>query len=159
MESLRLRLARVEDAPAIAALARRVVRRWISPGQPPGGVAALEATFTTPSVRARLLAGYRMHLAYADGALAGIAAVRDDSHVAQLFVGTRHQGRGIGRRLWERLRRDCLRRAGTRVFTLNAAEGAVPFYLHLGFVRDDDPARRRGGVVAVPMIYRVSGCD
>ncbi len=150
-----MRLARVEDAAAITVLARRVVRRWIMPHQPRAGVLALEEAFSVPVIRARLLAGQRFHLAYVDGVLAGVAAVRDDCHVFQLFVGTRYQGQGIGRRLWARLRRDCVRRAGTRVFTLNAALGAVPVYLRLGFVRDPRPRRRAGPVVSMPMLYRV----
>jgi len=154
MSELRLRLARVEDAPAITVLARRVVRRWIIPHQPRAGVLALEEGLSTPIIRAKILAGQRFHLAFVDGVLAGIAAVRDDRHVFQLFVGTRYQGRGIARKLWHRLRRDCMRRAGTRVFTLNAALAAVPVYLRLGFVRDDDPRRKPGKVLSMPMIFR-----
>lgn len=87
--------------------------------------------------------------------LAGVAAIRDNRHVFQLFVGTRYQGQGIARKLWDRLRNDAARRAGTRVFTLNAAEGAVPVYLRFGFVYDADPGRPRSGVISVPMVYRV----
>ncbi|WP_239948236.1 GNAT family N-acetyltransferase [Dyella terrae] len=94
----------------------------------------------------------RFHLAFLAGVLVGVAAVRNDSHVVYLFVSTRYQGQGIARKLWDRLRNDCERRAGTRVFTLNAAEGAVPVYQRFGFVVDRDPARLRGKVVAVPMI-------
>jgi GNAT superfamily N-acetyltransferase len=155
MGELRFRLACIDDAPAIAVLARRVARRWIIPGQPPEGAAAIEAWLATPVIREMIRKGERFHLAFVDGVLAGIAAVRDDSHVFQLFVGTRHQGRGIASKLWRRLRLDCVRRAGTRIFTLNAARAAVPIYLHLGFVYDRDSARRRGKVVSTPMIYRV----
>lgn len=149
-----MRLARIADAPAVARLARRVVRRWILPEQPPVAVIALEESLRVSVIREKIAAGQRFHLAFVDGVLAGVAAMRNDSHVFQLFVGTRYQGQGIARRLWERLRRDGVRRAGTRDFTLNAAPGAVPVYLHLGFVIDHDPARPRGKVIAVPMIYR-----
>lgn len=158
MGQLHFRLAHVDDAAAIALLARRVVRRWIVAEQPPEGVRALEETLSTPAIRERLRAGQRIHLAFVDGVLAGLAAVRDDSHVSQFLVGTRYQGQGIGRRLWSRLRRDCMRRAGTQVFTLNASRVAMPFYQRLGFVRDDDPQRKPGKVVATPMIYWVDGC-
>ena len=126
MTALRMRLARRDDAPAVARLARRVVRRWIVPEQPRVAVIALEESLRTSVIREKIVTGQRFHLAFVDGALAGVAAVRNDSHVFQLFVGTRYQGQGIARKLWERLRGDCVRRAGTRVFTLNAAPGAVP---------------------------------
>lgn len=155
MSELRMRLARADDAPAVSRLVRRVARRWVMPGQPPKAMAALDEWLGTRATRQRMAAGQRFHLAFVDGVLAGVAAVRDDRHVCQLFVGTRHQGRGIARKLWDRLRHDCVRRAGTRVFTLNAAAGAVPVYRHFGFVFDRHARRPRGTMLAVPMIYRV----
>ena len=155
MADIRMRLARVEDASAISRLARRVVRRWIVPDQPAVAVALLEESLGAKVIRQKIEAGQRFHLAFVSDALAGVAAVRNDSHVFQLFVGTRHQGKGIARKLWDRLRRDCIRRAGTRTFTLNAAPGAVPVYRHMGFVIDHDPGRERGKVISAPMIYRL----
>jgi len=150
-----MRLARSDDAPAIARLARRVVRRWIVPGQPPEAVALLEEALRARAIRQKIGVGQRFHLAFVGDALAGVAAVRDDSHIFQLFVGTRYQRQGIARSLWQRLRQDCERRAGTRQFTLNAAPGAVPVYLRLGFVVDHDPRRSRSSIIAAPMIFRV----
>jgi GNAT superfamily N-acetyltransferase len=155
MTALRMRLANIHDAPAISRLSLRVVRRWIVPEQPAVAVMALEEGLRPSVIRQKIRAGQRFHLAFVDDALAAVAAVRDDSHVFQLFAGTRYQGQGIARKLWDRLRRDCVRRAGTRAFTLNAAPGAVPVYLHMGFVIDHDPARVRSKIIAVPMIYRV----
>jgi len=155
MTALRMRLANIHDAPAISRLSLRVVRRWIVPEQPAVAVMALEEGLRPSVIRQKIRAGQRFHLAFVDDTLAAVAAVRDDSHVFQLFVGTRYQGQGIARKLWDRLRRDCVRRAGTRVFTLNAAPGAVPVYLHMGFVLDHRPARARSKIVSVPMRYRV----
>lgn len=157
MGNFRIRRAWVDDAPAVSRLVRRVARRWIMPGQPPEAVEALERSLRAPVVRQRMEDDLRFHLAFLAGVLVGVAAVRNDSHVVYLFVSTRYQGQGIARKLWDRLRNDCERRAGMRVFTLNAAEGAVPVYQRFGFVVDRDPARLRGKVVAVPMIYYGAG--
>jgi len=157
MTALHMRLARIDDAPAVSRLSLRVVRRWIAPEQPAAAVMLLEEGLRTSVIRQKIEAGQRFHLAFVDDVLAAVAAVRDDSHVFQLFVGTRYQGQGIARKLWDRLRRDCVRRAGTRVFTLNAAPGAVPVYRHMGFALDHDPARGRSKIVSVPMLYRVAG--
>jgi GNAT superfamily N-acetyltransferase len=153
---LHMRLARAEDARIIGVLVRRVTHRWIVPTQPPAAVGPMLASMSARVIRARIAAGLRFHLAFVGDVLVGVAAIRDDSHVFHLFVGTRYQGQGIARKLWERLRNDCVRRAGTRVFTLNAAKEAVPVYLRFGFVRDPASRRPRGGVIAVPMIYRVA---
>ena len=153
--NLQLRIARPDDARAIGVLARRVTRRWILPGQPADVAALLLAGMTATSIRQKIDAGQRFHLALVDGALAGVAAIRDDSHVFQLFVGTRYQGRGIARKLWQRVLRDSIRRADTRFFTLNAAVAAVPVYLRLGFEPNASAKRPASKVVSVPMIYRV----
>lgn len=54
---------------------------------------ALEEGLRTSVIRQKIQANQRFHLAFVDDALAAVAAVRDDSHVFQLFVGTRYQGR------------------------------------------------------------------
>jgi GNAT superfamily N-acetyltransferase len=152
---LHLRLARSDDARAIGVLGRRVTRRWILPCQPAEVAAALLAGMTAKSIRQKIRAGQRFHLAFVDGVLAGFAAIRDDSHVFQFSVGTRHQRRGIARKLWHRVMRDSIRRADTHFFTLNAAVGAVPVYLRLGFEPNASAKRPKSKIVSVPMIYRV----
>jgi GNAT superfamily N-acetyltransferase len=153
--NLQLRLARPDDARAIGVLARRVTRRWILPGQAADVAALLLAGMTAKSIRQKMDAGQRFYLAFVDATLAGVAAIRDDSHVFQLFVSTRYQGQGIARKLWQRVMRDSIRRAGVRFFTLNAAIGAVPVYLRLGFEPNASAKRPASKIVSVPMIYRV----
>ncbi len=151
-----MRLARPEDARIIGVLARRVTRRWILPAQPPEAAGPLLAGMGAQAIRRKILEGQRFHLAFVDDALAGVAAIREDSHLFQLFVGTRHQGQGIARKLWQRVLRDSVRRAGTRHFTLNASLGAVPVYLHLGFEPNASAKVPPSRLVTVPMIYRVA---
>ncbi|WP_229238441.1 GNAT family N-acetyltransferase [Dyella amyloliquefaciens] len=139
----------------IGVLARRVARRWILPDQPAEAAGPLLAGMSARAIRRKILDGQRFHLAFVDDALAGIAAIRGDSHVFQLFVGSRHQGQGIARKLWQRVLRDSTRRAGTRYFTLNAALGAVPVYLRLGFEPNASAKVPPSRLVTVPMIYRV----
>jgi GNAT superfamily N-acetyltransferase len=131
--TLRIRLASPDDAPAIAIMMRRVVRRWILPDQSRKAGAAFMLRITTKSLRQKIIEGQRVHLAYLDDVLVGISGMRDDSHLVHFFVSTRYQGRGIAGCLWRRTMRDAIRRAGTRCFTLNATRVAVPVYLHLGF--------------------------
>lgn len=129
------RLGRPQDARAIGELARRAARRWILPEQPASAAAPLLATMRAWVVRRKILGGHRFHLAcLADGRVVGVAAMRDDSHLFQLFVSTRWQRHGIARQLWRRTLRDAQRRAGTCHFTLNSSAMAVPVYLGLGFV-------------------------
>ena len=139
MSDLHLRLGRLDDAPAISLLARRVARRWILPDQSHEAGQALLTRLGTRVLRERMREGQRFHLAWLDGVLVGIAGMRDDSHLVQFFVGTRYQGRGIASRLWRRAMADALRRAGTRRFTLNATRVAVPVYNKSGKQIGQDP--------------------
>jgi GNAT superfamily N-acetyltransferase len=102
-------------------------------------------------VRGKALAGQRLHLAWLDGRRVGVVAKRDDCHMFRLFVGARLQRRGIVGQLWQRTRRDAVRRAGTRRIALNAAAAAVPVYRRLGFVPSGPLAISPGRLATRPM--------
>ena len=65
--------------------------------------------------------GFDWLVAEDGGRLAGVVATRDDSHLYHLFVAREHHRRGVARRLWETARDRCVKRAGTRRFTVNAS--------------------------------------
>ena len=148
---IRYRLARFEDARAIGELARRVTRRWILPGQSPAAALKILTSMSAKAIRTVMLEGRRFHLALLDDRVVGVAAMRDDSHLFQFFVSTRHQGRGISRRLWQRVMRDAVRRAGTRRFTLNSSLVAVSVYRRLGFEFNGPMSATAEGLVTMPM--------
>jgi GNAT superfamily N-acetyltransferase len=154
--TLRMRLARPDDAREIGILVRRVVRRWIVPDQPIRVGKDLLARSSARSLRERIIEGQRFHLAYIDDVLVGVSAMRDDSHLVHFFVSTRYHGLGIGRRLWDCTMRDAIRRAGTRRFTLNATRCAVPIYLRLGFRATGRERPSPMGVITTPMVLNVS---
>lgn len=154
-DGLRIRLARLADVPAIAVLSRRVVRRWVLPDQPHNVGRALLLRLGAKALRQRIAEGQRFHLAYLGDTLVGVAAMRDDRHLIHFYVGTRYQGRGIARRLWQRTLQDAIRRAGTRRFTLNATRCAVPVYLRFGFRADGPERPSPAGVLTTPMTLRL----
>ncbi|GLQ92203.1 GNAT family N-acetyltransferase [Dyella acidisoli] len=155
-EVLRIRLAQPDDACAIGVLSRRVVRRWVVPDQPRKIGRELLSRLTAKVLRQKMMEGQRFHLAYLGDVLVGVAAMRDDRHLVHFYVGTRYQGQGISRRLWQRTLQDAVRRAGTRRFTLNATRCAVPIYLRLGFRADGAERASPMGVLTTPMTLRVT---
>ena len=154
-DALRIRLARPDDAAAIGALSRRVIRRWVLPDQSPQIGCELLQRLSARVLRARILEGQRFHLACLGETLVGVAAMRDDRHLLHFYVSTRYQGRGIARRLWQRAMQDAVRRAGTRRFTLNATRCALPVYLHLGFRPQGSESPSPNGVITTPMSLRL----
>ncbi|GLQ88814.1 GNAT family N-acetyltransferase [Dyella flagellata] len=155
-DALRIRLAQADDACAIGVLSRRVVRRWVLPEQSPKIGRELLLRLSAGSLRQKIIEGQRFHLAYLGEVLVGVAAMRDDSHLLHLYVGTRYQGRGIARRLWQRTLNDAVRRAGTRRFTLNATRCAVPVYVRLGFHAEGPERPSPSGVITTPMSLRLT---
>jgi GNAT superfamily N-acetyltransferase len=153
--AVRLRLAHVDDARVIGVLVRRVVRRYILPDQPAGAGVPLLQTMTARRIGECIGAGFRFHVAEIDGTLVGVVAIRDDCHLHHLFVTARHQGRGIGRALWQRALADCRRRAQPARITVNASAFAVPAYLQLGFVPLGVARPAPNGIVTTPMAFNV----
>jgi ribosomal protein S18 acetylase RimI-like enzyme len=146
-----VRAACPADARAISVLVRRVMRRWVLPDQPESASVALLAGVGASVIREKILLGQRFHLACVGGVLVGVAAIRDDRHLFQLHVSTRYQGRGIARRLWLRAMRDSVRRSGTRCFTLNSSNMAVPVYRKWGFVQVGPEQVSPAGIRSTPM--------
>jgi len=149
--ALRIRLGRPDDARAVAVLVRRVTRRWILPDQPGEAGRMLLSRQGAAAQRQCMREGHRFHLAWLGNTLVGVAALRDDSHLTQLFVSTRYHGRGIARQLWRRAMADAVRRAGTCRFTLNASRCAVPAYQRLGFTATGPERFSPNGALTTPM--------
>ena len=78
-------------------------------------------------------ARYRYLLAYSGSQLAGFIAIRDGSHLFQLFVERAHQRQGIARLLWERAVRELCTPNSEGAFTVNSSLSAVPVYQAFGF--------------------------
>lgn len=89
-------------------------------------------------------ARFAYHVAEAGGEIAGFIAMRDQTHLFNLFVSPSHQGRGVARRLWEHAARSVPPHAKGRPFTVNASLHAVPVYEALGFQKAGDVMRLHG---------------
>ena len=149
---IRFRLGRPQDARAIGELARRVPRPWILPEQLAGAAAPMLAGMRAWIIRRKIVAGQRFQLAWLEsGRLVGVAAMRDDVHLFQLFVGTRWHGRGIARQQWRRTLHDARQRSGSCHFTLNSSAMAVPVYRHLGFMPSGPLTASDTGLIVQPM--------
>lgn len=150
-EPITYRVGRPDDALIIGRFVRRIVREWVLPEQSRRASVELMRRLTARSIRGQLLSGRRFQLAFAGHVLVGVSAMRDDSHLFQMYVTARHRGRGIARRLWQRTMRDAVRRAGTRSFTLNATRMAIPVYERFGFVATGPHRVAPNGIASTPM--------
>lgn len=155
-EDIRLRPPETADLLEIAALLEIQTRRYLAVDlrpegrnllrhhNRPGAIGARWAQRRTPEINPALVA--------IDGArLVGYGAVRNQTHIGQLFVSDDYRGRGIGYRLTMALIAEIQKRdAKADWITLNAVPSAVPAYLRMGF-QATRPRFERNGIVAQPM--------
>ena len=82
----------------------------------------------------RYLSNLTMFVAYYDGKLVGVIAIRPGKgHIALFFVDNKFQHRGLGKQLFS----YAIQGMCTNRITVNASPFAVPIYHKLGFVDTD----------------------
>lgn len=87
--------------------------------------------------------------AFVNDELSGVLAMRAPQHISLFFVKAENQGKGIGRKLFERMKKDY----DVKLFTVNSSPFAVKIYEKLGFTADC-PERTTSGIRYTPMTYK-----
>lgn len=147
-----VRPATIEDAEAISGLVMPLVKKFIAPEFSPVGQRNLLSSMEPAAIRGFFKAGHRYHVAEVEGQMVGVVGIRDNSHVHHLFVVEKFHRRGIGRRLWEIARKECLAAGNLGRFTVFSSRYALEAYRRLGFV-EAGPPETKDEVTAVPMKY------
>lgn len=133
-----------EEIPAALELCWQVFLEFEAPEYPPEGVAAFRASLDDRE-RTRQLKFYG---AFDGEKLVGVLCMRAPQHIGGFFVDAAYHRRGIGRHLFQAMRRDY----GTQIFTVNSSPYAVEIYCRLGFV-PMDTERLTGGLRYTPMRF------
>lgn len=150
-ESTLIRRADVGDAQRLSGLIERVARHCcFAPAQ---AIPAWFLAAITPDALAEAIArpDFAYFVGQRDGELAGVIAIREASHVHQLFVAQAWQGRGLARRLWLTAREQLVL-AGD--ITVRSSLVAVPVYERFGFTIAG-PAAEMDGFGYQPMALRL----
>lgn len=90
-------------------------------------------------------------VAFHENKMAGVAALKGESHIFHLFVAPSFQRQGLARQLWEAIKGRV--GPGTE-FTVNSTPYAVPVYEKLGFVVAG-PREEKNGIAFVPMQTKI----
>jgi N-acetylglutamate synthase-like GNAT family acetyltransferase len=152
-----IRPAREQDAVAISALILGLAHVVTGSTSPDAAPAYFKDMGVQPT-RDRIAGGqFGYWVAEAQGEMVGVVAMRDMTHLFNLFIDARWQGCGLGRRLWETAKAHAIAWGGPAVFTVNASPNAATIYRRWGFA-DTAPLMERGGIAFIPMQY-VSGAD
>ncbi|HEY0584945.1 MAG TPA: GNAT family N-acetyltransferase [Pseudoduganella sp.] len=145
-----VRPADAEDASAISALILSL-QPYLTI-EPDGSGAEEFLISLSPDIIRRNLHDekYCYQLAFDGEALAGVVAVRDNTHLFSLYVGSPWHGQGVGKRLWEVARDAALARGNPGSFTVNSSTFAEAMYRHLGFTATG-PVAEMHGIRFIPM--------
>jgi ribosomal protein S18 acetylase RimI-like enzyme len=148
-----IRLGGFPDASAISAFLIPLAARFIAQEFDADARSRFLETFSPAAIEGYIRDGFRYHLAEHAGALVGVVATREDSHLYHLFVAESAHRSGLGTRLWQ-VARDASLASGYRGdFTVKSSQFAVGFYEQLGFKRAG-PEQNQDGVISVPMRLR-----
>ncbi|WIO74672.1 GNAT family N-acetyltransferase [Porticoccaceae bacterium LTM1] len=147
---MNIRQGNIRDAARIAELITALAKKHIAPEFSVEGKKHLLESFTESAVKKRFSDSYRYLVAEESGELAGIIAMRDNSHIHHLFVADKYQGQGLSRKLWELAKQECQDNGNPGKFTVNASNNAVVVYEAFGFKRSA-PLQDTNGVLCNPM--------
>ena len=156
MGRVSVRRGTVQDAELISAFISALAEEYIVGEFSTDGRAHFLRDHMSSEVHQRLAGDFRFYLAESADELAGVAAIRSNTHLYYLFVGKPFQRMGLARRLWAHVKEESMALGNPGTFTLNASNYAVPAYERLGF-RRTGPTREKNGVLYNPMQFAIAG--
>ena len=141
-----IRPLRSDETDAALALAWKVFTEYESPDYAPEGTEEFRQTLQNEAY----LAGLRYYGAFDGERLVGLLAIREQKrHICFFFVDGKYHRRGIGTKLFKRMREDF----SSQTITLNASPYGLPFYKALGFTATDSE-QTVNGIRFTPMEYK-----
>jgi len=145
-----LRPGTAEDASAISALIM-ALQPYLTIAPDGSGAEEFLVSLSPDIIRRNLQdENYSYQLAFDGEVLAGVVAVRDNTHLFSLYVGSAWHGQGLGRLLWHVARDAALARGNPGSFTVNSSAFAESIYRHLGFTATG-PVAEMHGIRFIPM--------
>jgi GNAT superfamily N-acetyltransferase len=136
-------LSEREKAEACA-LAWKVFLKFEAPEYSQEGIDEFRSTLDNPDFIGKM----EFYGAFDKGQLVGMLAMRKPQHISLFFVKEEYHRRGIGKKLFERMKQDY----EVKEFTVNSSPYAVDVYKHLGFI-PTDTEQLTNGIRYTPMKY------
>lgn len=158
MESPSVRKGIVEDAARVSEFVRGLSEEYIVGEFSAEARVRFLEDHSEEGVRERLVGDFRFYIAEHRESIAGVAAIRSNSHLYYLFVGKAHQRTGLARRLLAQVMADSLAQGNPGRLTVNASNHAVPAYEKLGF-RRAGPTKNSDGVFYNPMVLEMPSSE
>lgn len=155
MSDVTYRVMRSDEAESVSALVLTAFEQYIAPEYTSQGIAEFRKYVDASALRDRLTDGQIILVASHDDGLVGMIEMRQNNHVALLFVAERFHRQGIARVLLDHgLAAARERDPDVERVTVNSTRFGVPAYEKLGF-RQTGPERSVNGIVFIPMAMQL----
>ena len=157
MSDVRYRFMKPDEVVRISELIIAAFDEFIGPEYTPQGIEEFRKYVQPNVLLERINQEHFVLVAARAGDLIGMIEMRQNNHVALLFVAKRAQGQGIARDLLH----HALAEARSQMpelarVTVNSSRYGVSAYQKLGF-RQTGPERVVNGIVFIPMAKRLEG--
>ena len=154
--AIEYRPMRVDEAPAVSEMVIAAFDEFIAPDYGPDGIAEFHQFAGADALVARMTENHFVRVAVAGSAPVGMIEIRENNHVALLFVDKAHQHHGVATSLLELALADA-RAANPDLarVTVNSSRFGVPAYEKLGF-RQTGAERTVNGIVFIPMAKQLN---
>ena len=140
---------------AVYALVSDCFMQFVAPDYRPEGIEAVLEYASPKRMAERVEFDGFVLVAEREGRLAGMIEMREDRHVALLFVAPVYHRQGIARELLRQAIALCLQRLPElRRVTVNSSPYALHIYERLGF-RATGPVEERNGIRYTPMVLEL----
>ena len=155
-DEVSFRAMRAGESGAVSELILASFSEFIGPEYTKQGIAEFRKFVDPSALEARSSDNHFVRVAEAKGVLVGMIEVRDNNHVALLFVDKGYQRHGVATSLLSLALEDARAAAPeTERFTVNSSRYGVMAYEKLGF-RQTGPERTVNGIAFIPMAMRLS---
>ena len=151
---IQIRKAIPSDAPAISALIRDLVKHSIIDNYEEASKKFWESISEDSERKYIEDSSYKYLVAVDNDTLVGCIVMRDNKHLAHLFVAKESQGKGLASKLWHEVKSqvelegyDGGHDGG---YTVNSSLEAIKIYEHFGFHMVGE-LKREDGIVFQPM--------
>jgi GNAT superfamily N-acetyltransferase len=146
------RIMKHGEEAAIVDLVLRVFAEFIAPQYSQEGIAEFKKFACTDALADRFLAGNAILLAESKQSIIGVIEIRENDHVALLFVERSHQRKGIAKELLLRSIEVCRERnTDINRISVNSSPNAFGAYQKMGFTGDRDE-KVVNGIRFIPMV-------
>jgi ribosomal protein S18 acetylase RimI-like enzyme len=150
------RLMKPGEEAGIVDLVLKIFTQFVAPEYSQEGIAEFMKFVRNDDLRNRIRAGNLVLLAESGKNIIGVVEVRENSHVALLFVENFHQRKGIGKELIRRSIEMCKTRKPDLIrLTVNSSPNAFKAYRKFGF-KDIGGERTVNGIRFIPMEFSLT---